>query len=83
MVEQQAAEEKQQLHRSRRDKRKLKPEKKKKTLQPVYSRYSGSIDIMDLRTGTYNGKKEDEILPGLFDENGKLVLEKVEPFIST
>ena len=63
------------MHKSRRDKRKLKPEKKRKTLQPVYSRYCGSIDIMDLRIGF---QKEEKPLPGLFDDNGKLVLEKVE-----
>lgn len=67
------------MHKSRRDKRKLKPDKKKKALQPVYSRYCGSIDASEYRTGV---KKEECQLPGLYDDDGKLVLDKVEPFIS-
>ena len=47
----------------------------------MYTRYCGSIDVNDLRPGTKTEEK-DFRLPGLFDENGKLVLDKVEPFMS-
>jgi hypothetical protein len=52
MVAEQAADEKANLHRSRRDKRKLKEIKRKNSkLAPVYTTYCSSIDVNDLRYG--------------------------------